>query len=561
MKNNLTNKTKQLVDDLKSICANHGLGNDGNEYKIITEVFLYKFMNDKFFYEVKRVGGYTEATEEKLKAMPDGEYEMLLLMLSPSVARLNREHYLSNLYNSQNRPEFAKLFDDTMKSLASLNADIFSVGTAGGEKVKLFNGISSYITEESKRDGFCRAIINKLFDCNFSEAGDIFSEKYDFFATIFEYLIQDYNKDGGGKYAEYYTPHAVARIMSEILVVGDVSNALCYDPGAGTGSLLMSLAHQIGEDRCTIYSQDISQKSSTLLRLNLILNNLAHSLPNVVQGNTMTEPYHMRQKATERGFDYIVSNPPFKLDFSEWRDTIDATRQTVQGDQIEETLKFNSRFFAGVPNIPKKDKDKMAIYLLFIQHIISSLNDEGKAAVVVPTGFLTEGRGRVTNIANKIRKRLVDEGWLRAVVSMPSNIFATTGTNVSIIFIDKTNQTGKAVLVDASSLGTEVKEGKNKKTLLSKEDEQQIINAIKNTIDENGFSAVKTFDEIKNYGGYSYNPGTYFDVQIQYVPISSEAFDSQLHGYNERLVEMFNTSAVIEKAICSGMGGLRFEQN
>lgn len=203
----------------------------------------------------------------------------------------------------------------------------------------------------------------------------------------------------------------------------------------------------------------------------------------------------------------------------------------------------------------------MAIYLLFIQHIISSLNDEGKAAVVVPTGFLTEGRGRVTNIANKIRKRLVDEGWLRAVVSMPSNIFATTGTNVSIIFIDKTNQTGKAVLVDASSLGTEVKEGKNKKTLLSKEDEQQIINAIKNTIDENGFSAVKTFDEIKNYGGYSYNPGTYFDVQIQYVPISSEDFDSQLHGYNERLVEMFNTSAVIEKAICSGMGGLRFEQN
>ncbi len=141
-----------------------------------------------------------------------------------------------------------------MKSLASLNADIFSVGTAGGEKVLLFCGISNYVTEESKRDGFCRAIINKLFNCNFSEAGDIFGEKYDFFATVFEYLIKDYNKDGGGKYAEYYTPHAVARIMSEILVVGEVSNALCYDPGAGTGSLLMSLAHRIGEDRCTIYA-------------------------------------------------------------------------------------------------------------------------------------------------------------------------------------------------------------------------------------------------------------------------------------------------------------------
>jgi type I restriction enzyme M protein len=130
----LTTKTKQLVDDLKSICANHGLGNDGNEYKIITEVFLYKFMNDKFFYEVRRLVGYADMTEEKLKALPDNDYEMVKLMLPEGIARLDREHYLSDLYNSQNREQFAKLFDDTMKSLASLNADIFSVGTAGGEK-------------------------------------------------------------------------------------------------------------------------------------------------------------------------------------------------------------------------------------------------------------------------------------------------------------------------------------------------------------------------------------------------------------------------------------------
>jgi len=273
---NLTvrDRTKQLVDDLKAICANHGLGNDGNEYKIITEVFLYKFMNDKFFFEVRKMGEkYRKPAnlEEFLKDMPDDNYDLLLLALPAGVAQLKREHFISNLFNNQNVPQFAKLFDDTMRDMASLNADIFSVGTSGGEKVRLFSGISQYIVEESKRDGFCRAIVNKLFHCNF---GEIFHEKYDFFATIFEYLIQDYNKDGGGKYAEYYTPHAVARIMSEILVVGEVSNAKCYDPGAGTGSLLMSLAHQIGEDRCTIFSQDISQKSSTLLRMNLILNNL-----------------------------------------------------------------------------------------------------------------------------------------------------------------------------------------------------------------------------------------------------------------------------------------------
>ncbi len=558
MNNLLTIKTKQLVDDLKSICANHGLGNDGNEYKIITEVFLFKFMNDKFFYEVRRLDGYAEMTEDKLKVMPEDDYEMVKLLLPPSVARLNREHYLSNLYNAQNSEQFAKLFDDTMKNLASLNADIFSVGTAGGEKVRLFGGISNYVTEESKRDGFCRAIINKLFNCNFSEAGDIFGEKYDFFATVFEYLIKDYNKDGGGKYAEYYTPHAVARIMSEILVVGEVSNALCYDPGAGTGSLLMSLAHRIGEDRCTIYSQDISQKSSTLLRLNLILNNLAHSLPNVVQGNTMTEPYHMQRKPTDKGFDFIVSNPPFKLDFSDWRDRVDASRQAVQEGESEEMKKLNARFFAGVPKIPNKDIDKMAIYLLFIQHIISSLNDKGKAAVVVPTGFLTEGKGKATSIANKIRMRLVDKGWLRAVVSMPSNIFATTGTNVSIIFIDKANKTGKAVLVDASNLGTKIKDGNIQKTLLSEEEEHRIINAVNTQTAEESFSVVKAYDDIKA-GKYSLNPGTYFDMIIEYVEISADEFADKMRASKDNLVEMFKQGTELERDILKGLERLTLE--
>ena len=119
----------------------------------------------------------------------------------------------------------------------------------------------------------------------------IFAQKFDFFATIFEYLIKDYNSNSGGKYAEYYTPHAVARIMADILVPEEVRGKIrsvdVYDPSAGSGTLLMNVAHAIGEDKCMIYTQDISQKSSNLLRLNLILNNLVHSLNNVVQGNTI----------------------------------------------------------------------------------------------------------------------------------------------------------------------------------------------------------------------------------------------------------------------------------
>lgn len=368
-----TSNTKELIDNLKGVCASYGLGNDGNEFKIITQVFLYKFMNDKFGYEVKHLEPtlrFADSWEQALNGYADADYEMLLLGMNPDSAKLKREHFLSNLHNRQNSEEFAKLFDDTLRDIAIFNADIFSVKTGSGSKITLFDELSNYITDSSQRDSFCRALVNQLVNFSFEQ---IFEQKFDFFSTIFEYLIKDYNKDGGGKYAEYYTPHEVAEIMASILVDAPVQNVTCYDPAAGSGTLLMNLAHAIGEDRCTIYTQDISQKSSSLLRLNLILNNLVHSIQNVIQGNSMISPYH-REGDKLMKFDYIVSNPPFKLDFSDYRDELDSK----QNDE---------RFFAGIPNVPKKDKDKMSIYLLFIQHIMHSLTeDKGRAAIVVPTG-------------------------------------------------------------------------------------------------------------------------------------------------------------------------------
>jgi type I restriction enzyme M protein len=272
----------------------------------------------------------------------------------------------------------------------------------------------------------------------------------------------------------------------------------------------------------------------------------------------MTEPYHIRQKATEKGFDYIVSNPPFGLDFSDWRDSVDASRQTIQEGENEEAKKLYARFFAGVPNIPKKKKDSMAIYLLFIQHIISSLNNKGKAAVVVPTGFLTEGKGKAKSIVNKIRMSLVDKGWLRAVISMPSNIFATTGTSVSIIFIDKTNKTGAAVLVDASNLGTKIKDGKNQKTLLSGEEEQKIIDAVNGAVVEDGFSVVKTFDELKT-GKYSFNPGGYFDVSTDYANMTSDEFLNEMNDSKARLEAMFAEGRELETQIFNSIERLTYE--
>ena len=536
-------RTRELIDSLKAICAAYGLGNDGNEFKIITQVFLYKFLNDKFAFEAKKIRpelANAESWEAAIAAMNPDDREMLQMQMGPDTARLKPEHFIAHLFGRQNAPEFAKLFDDTLRDIAITNNDIFAVKTDGGAKITLFDRVSEFITDTSKRDAFCRAIINKLGDFSFER---IFSEKYDFYAALFEYLIKDYNKDSGGKYAEYYTPHAVAKIMAAILVPenvrGKINNVSCYDPSAGSGTLLMNIAHAIGEQRCTIFSQDISQKSSSLLRLNLILNNLGHSIPNVIQGNTVLHPYHRDGKALKK-FDYIVSNPPFKMDFSDFRNELDSKEH-------------QERFFAGVPNIPKQAVDKMAIYQLFLQHIIYSLKPGGKAAVVVPTGFITAQSG----IDRGIRQHLVANKMLAGVVSMPSNIFATTGTNVSILFIDASNKSD-VVLIDASSLGTKVKDGKNQKTLLSEAEEDRIIATFNRKEAVEDFSVVVSYDDIaaKNY---SLSAGQYFEVKIEYSDLTPAQFARKLQGFTEKLDDLFKESAGLERDIKKQLAGLRHE--
>ena len=225
-------KTKAMIDDLKTVCANYGLGNASSEYKIITEVFLYKFLNDKFLHEIRKVDDNlknAENIEETLTNMDDDEYEFLLASLPPATAQLKKEHFISFLFNNKNREKFNELFDETLVDIANFNIDVFAVKTGSEDKIRLFDALSVFVTETNKRADFCRAIIDKLVAFSFEEA---FSQKYDFFAAVFEYLIKDYNKDFG-KYAEYYTPHSIASIIAKILVPEGIQNVNIYDPAAG----------------------------------------------------------------------------------------------------------------------------------------------------------------------------------------------------------------------------------------------------------------------------------------------------------------------------------------
>jgi type I restriction enzyme M protein len=162
-------------------------------------------------------------------------------------------------------------------------------------------------------------------------------------------------------------------------------------------------------------------------------------------------------------------------------------------------------------------------------------------------------------IEKKIREKLIDKKMLKGAISMPSNIFATTGTNVSIVFLDKENKGDKVVLMDASKLGKKIKlDSKNQKTILSPEEEQQIIDAFNKKEQVEDLSVVVDYEEIKEKN-YSFSAGQYFEIKIEYVDITAKEFKEKMDDFENNLSEYFKESKELEEEIFSNLKGLEYE--
>jgi len=546
----LENKIKDIINELKGLCQTNGLSNQASEEVIITSVFLYKFLNDKFMANLKDFADEMDMKIADILKNEDDELDAFYDTYNQDVA-FKYEDTIECLINKVNEDDFYKLFDDALERISGYEEnEAFNIETSDGTKKALFTRMTENV-ESSRRNNFAKSIFGIISQEKF-DFSPAFKNNFDFYSTIFEYLIKDYNV-ASGVYAEYFTPQAISSIIAKILVnMTPVEDKMyeVYDPSAGSGSLVLHLANELGKgsfgDKAIVYTQDISSKSTRFLRLNMMLNGLTNSLDNIIEGDTILTPAHYNiphdPSSGIKQFDYITSNPPFKMDFSSTR------------NEIEQKWQDTDRFFAGIPKIPNKKKEAMAIYLCFIQHILWSLKDDGKAAIVVPTGFITAQSG----IEKKVRQKIVDNHWLKGVISMPSNIFANTGTNVSVLFIDKSNQAGKITLIDASKLGTKVKDGKNQRTVLSSEEIQKIEDTFINQAVVDDFSVCVTYDEIKGKN-YSLSAGQYFEIKIEYVELTPEEFNQKMATYTVNLEKYFDEGKVLEEQIKKSLGELKYE--
>lgn len=551
----LENKIKQMIDELKGLCQTNGLSNQASEEVVITSVFLYKFLNDKFMANMKEFAKDMDMGVEEVLQDEDvfaGFYDSY-----PQDVAFKYEDTIECLINKVGNDQFYRLYDDALERISNYpENEEFSIDTADGGRKPLFTRITENV-EASRRNNFARNIFGIISQDKF-DFGEAFKNNFDFYSAIFEHLIKDYNV-ASGVYAEYFTPQVISAIIAKILVeMSPVEDKIydVYDPSAGSGSLVLHLANALGKgsfgDRAQVYTQDISGKSSRFLRTNMLLNGLTNSLDNIIEGDTLDTPAHYTiahdPGSGVRQFDYITSNPPFKMDFSSTRNAIE---QKWADSEVRDGIR---RFFAGVPKIPNKKKESMGVYLCFIQHILWSLKEDGKAAIVVPTGFITAQSG----IEKTVRQTIVDRHWLKGVISMPSNIFANTGTNVSVLFIDKSNQDGNIMLIDASKLGEKRKEGKNQKTVLRPEEVRKIEDTFIHQDVLEDFSVSVSYEQIAEKN-YSLSAGQYFEVKIEFVELSEEAFQQRMRAYAERLDQLFAEGKILEKDIEQKIKELQYE--
>lgn len=493
---------QEMINELKGVCMQVGLSNQAAEEHCVTSILLYKFLDAKKDW-------------------------------------LPVEYSIESMKKLTSCNTFPELFDQTLRKIADrIEEKLLIENKEDCIWDPVIVPLSKYVNPDSK-DLFISNVFNIISNEKY-DISDISNGEYqfDFFSVVFEYMIKDYNV-ATGVYAEYFTPQIISYIIGQILMSMYFRNnkknehsISIYDPAAGTGSLILHLDAVLKEKGIvsSIYTQDISLKSTRYLKFNLILNSLYKDELHIAQGDTLLVPVHCQPDGELRKFELITSNPPFKVDFSSTR------------DEIAETWKNTERFFAGIPKIPTKKKTSMPIYLMFIQHILYSLSETGKAAIVVPASFLSAR----TTLELTIKKKLIDENLLVGAITMPSRIFANTTTQVSVLFIDRMKKDESIFLMDASAMGEEKRIGRSRRIVLSQDESKWIINTFIKKDEVDKFTVLVNRQKIQE-NRYSCVPGYYFKPEFDFSKRTEKEFKNEMREHLLRLEELKLQRKQLEK--------------
>jgi len=330
----------------------------------------------------------------------------------------------------------------------------------------------------------------------------------DVIGNTYIYLIERFASDAGRKAGEFYTPHKVSELVAR-LAAPEPGDRIC-DPACGSGGLLIEAAREVGSRDHALFGMEVNGSTWALARMNMFLHGA--DAARIEWCNTLTSPA-LVEKDRLMKFNVVVANPPFSLD--KW------------GAEEAESDRFN-RFWRGVP--PKSKGD-----WAFISHMVeAALEKEGRVAVVAPHGVLFRGGAE-----GRIRRRVIEDNLLDAVIGLPANLFPTTSIPVAILLFDRgrdqggANQDRKDVFfIDASGKDHYVP-GKNRNTL-SDEHIQRIVDAFQARQDIDKYAYLATFDEIED-NDFNLNIPRYVDTFEEEEPIDIDAVEREIEQLETEL--------------------------
>lgn len=347
----------------------------------------------------------------------------------------------------------ASIEDANIETLSGVLKTIDFNKTGGSNKQRL-------MSDEKLRDLIAEFDKLELADSNL--------EFPDVLGAAYEYLIKYFADSAGKKGGEFYTPYEVVRLLVELLE--PIDGMSVYDPTCGSGGMDIEPCNYVEEkggskNTMTVAGQEDNSATWAMCKMNMILHGISDA--DIRNGDTLMDPQHLDENGSLRTFDRVLANPPFSM----------------KAPDISK-VKFPERFEVPIPKGAKKAD------FMFVQHMVASLNEKGKAAVIMPHGVLFRGAQEM-----EYRKRLIKKGILEAVIGLPEGLFYGTSIPACVLVLNK-DGAGTRNAVHFINADQGFKPGKNQNKLRP-EDIEKIAYVYNNKIEEAGYSRLVSHEELQ----------------------------------------------------------------
>lgn len=494
---------------------------DASEYKnYLLGLIFYKYLSDKLLEKVVEIADESLEeynTQEKqtqlyrdLLANKDYKNDLIETLVDTLNYDIEPE-YLFNVLATQAKQNTFQLND--------LNKAFIDLST----KYDQFNGLFDDVDLKSKKLGSddqqrnitITEVLKKLNDI------DVMGHNGDVIGDAYEFLIGQFASEAGKKAGEFYTPHEVSDMMARIAAIGQEEKKLfsVFDPTMGSGSLMLNIRNYIKHpDSVKYHGQELNTTTYNLAKMNLILHGVNKEDMRLRNGDTLNKDWPTDEPYT---FDAVLMNPPYSAKWS-----------------ADDTFLDDSRFNRYGKLAPQSKAD-----FAFLLHGFYHLKDSGTMAIVLPHGVLFRGAAE-----GVIRKKLLEDGSIDAVIGMPANLFFGTSIPTTVIILKKNRSTRDVLFIDASK---KFIKGKNQNKL-SKDNIDKIVETYKKRENVDKYAHLASFEEIKE-NDFNLNIPRYVDNFEEEAPVDMATIGSTIQ-------EIRKEKAELESSLYQMISSLQFDE-